>query len=66
MARLKSGKALPLSSRIPCLAPEYGSTTHLIRLGGHLRQTQQLEESAIHPIVLNLQHPLSIQEQRVR
>lgn len=53
-----------MSSRLPCLAPEYGSTSHLIRLGGHFRQTQQLEESTIHPIVLNLQHPLSIQEQR--
>ncbi|KAL1269203.1 hypothetical protein QQF64_031492 [Cirrhinus molitorella] len=59
MTHLKSGKPLPMSSRLLCLAPEYDSTTHLIRVGGRLRRTEQLDESAIHPIVLDPKHPLS-------
>lgn len=57
MAHLKSRKALPMSSRIPCLAPEYGSTTYLIRFGGHLRQTQQQEESASSQSSASPDHP---------
>lgn len=37
MTHLKSGKPLPMSSRLLCLAPEYDSTTHLVRVGGRLR-----------------------------
>ncbi|XP_067294186.1 uncharacterized protein [Pseudorasbora parva] len=59
IAHLKSGKPLPLSSRLLCLAPEYDSNTHLIRVGGRLRRTDQLDEFTIHPIVLEPKHPLS-------
>lgn len=59
MTHLKSGKPVPMSSRLLCLAPEYDSTTHLIRVGGRLRRTEQLDESTIHPIVLDPKHPLS-------
>ncbi|KAI2647761.1 Gag-Pol polyprotein [Labeo rohita] len=38
---------------------KYDSTTHLIRVGGRLRQTEQLDESTIHPIVLDPKHPIS-------
>ncbi len=59
IAHLKSGKPLPMSSCLLCLAPEYDITTNLIRVGGHLRRTEQLDESTIHPIVLDPKHPLS-------
>ncbi|KAI2642395.1 Ribosomal RNA large subunit methyltransferase M [Labeo rohita] len=59
MAHFKSSKSLPMSSCLLCLAPEYDSTTHLIRVGGCLRRTEQLDESTIHPIVLDPKHPLS-------
>ncbi len=59
MAHLKSGKPLPMSSHLLCLAPEFDNTTNLIRVGGHLRRTEQLDESTIHPIVLDPKHPLS-------
>ncbi|KAL1269771.1 hypothetical protein QQF64_032060 [Cirrhinus molitorella] len=48
-----------MSSRLLCLTPEYDSTTHLIRVGGRLRWTEQLDESAIRPIVLDVKHSIS-------
>lgn len=56
---LESGKPLPSNSRLLCLAPELDSNTHLIRVGGRLRQISPLEEDNIHPIMLNPQHPLT-------
>lgn len=58
VSHLKSGKPLPTSSHLLCLAPEYDSTMQLLRVGGRLRRTEQLE-FAIHPIVLDSRHPLS-------
>ncbi|XP_073776433.1 uncharacterized protein [Danio rerio] len=59
MVQLKSDKPLSMTSRLLCLAPEYDTTMQLIRVGGRLRRTEQLDEFTIHPIVLDPKHPLS-------
>lgn len=59
MSHLQSGKPLPSSSRLLCLAPDLDSDTHLVRVGGRLRQISELEEDTIHPIVLDPHHPLT-------
>lgn len=42
-----------LQSRLAELAPEYDPATGLIRVGGRLRQSEDLEPDVIHPIVLD-------------
>ncbi len=56
---LRAGKPLARNSRLLCLAPEFDEDTKLIRVGGRLRQSSQLEEDAIHPIVLESCHPIT-------
>ncbi|KAI2668878.1 Polyprotein P3 [Labeo rohita] len=56
---LRAGKPLPRNSRLLCLAPEFDEDIKLIRVGGRLRQDTQLEEDAIHPIVLESRHPIT-------
>lgn len=56
VAHLRSGKAVPCSSRLVTLAPEFDDTTQLIRVGGRLRHSTLLDQDAMHPIVLDPQH----------
>lgn len=52
---LRAGKPLPRNSHLLCLAPEFHEDTKLIWVGERLCQNSQLEEDAIHPIVLEHQ-----------
>ncbi|XP_039539859.1 uncharacterized protein LOC120487658 [Pimephales promelas] len=56
---LKAGKALPSSSRLLSLAPEYDVSMGLIRVGGRLRRSTSLEEDVVHPIVLEPKHHIT-------
>ncbi|XP_065118880.2 uncharacterized protein [Paramisgurnus dabryanus] len=56
---LRANKPLPKHSRLLCLAPVFDDVIELIRVGGRLRQISQLEEDAIHPIVLDSRHPIT-------
>lgn len=56
---LKSGKQVPPSSRLSCLAPELDHTCQLIRVGGRLRRADQLDIDVLHPIVLDPKHPVT-------
>lgn len=56
---LEAGKPVPSSSRLITLAPEYDHTVGLIRVGGRLRRSQQLDIDVIHPIVLNSSHKIT-------
>lgn len=59
MMLLKSGKALPSTSRVLTLAPEYDQTLDLIRVGGRLRRCESLGPDVRHPILLSSSHPVS-------
>ncbi|XP_047213499.1 uncharacterized protein LOC124863241 [Girardinichthys multiradiatus] len=59
MASLKSDKALPSTSRVLTLAPEYDHTAGLIRVGGRLRRCESLSSDVLHPILLASSHPVS-------
>lgn len=54
---LKKGKALPRQSRLLPLSPELDSELLLIRVGGRLRQSQDLDPDIIHKIILDSKHP---------
>nr|XP_021327164.1 uncharacterized protein LOC110438611 isoform X1 [Danio rerio]XP_021327165.1 uncharacterized protein LOC110438611 isoform X1 [Danio rerio]XP_021327166.1 uncharacterized protein LOC110438611 isoform X1 [Danio rerio] len=56
---LVAGKPVPSSSRLITLAPEYDSTVGLIRVGGRLRRSHQLDADAVHPIVLDPSHKIT-------
>ena len=56
---LKADEAIPKSSKLLPLSPEYDSDTGLIRVGGRLRRVETLDYENIHPIVLNPRHPLT-------
>ena len=56
---LKADKAIPKSSKLLPLSPEYDSDTGLIRVGGRLRRVETLDYENIHPIVLDPRHPLT-------
>lgn len=51
--KLKIGKPISRNSRIPNLAPEFDNTDKLIRVGGRLRQSHELEPETIHSVVLD-------------
>jgi len=50
---LKDGHGVPSHSRLVGLAPEYDPVTKLIRVGGRLRQSKDLDLEAMYPIVLD-------------
>lgn len=50
---LKDGHGAPSHSRLVGLAPEYDPVTELIRVGGRLCQSEDLDLEAINPIVLD-------------
>jgi len=56
---LQTGKAVPTSSRLLTLAPEYDVPKGLIHVGGRLRRSTSLAEDVVHPIVLESKHPVT-------
>jgi len=54
---LKAGKPIPSSSRLLTLAPEFDEASKLIRVGGRLRQAEDLDQATVHPIVLDPSRP---------
>jgi len=56
---LVAGKPVPHSSHLITLAPEYDHTVGLIRVGGRLRHSQQLDADVIHPLVLDPPHKIT-------
>lgn len=59
LACLQSHKPLPHSSRLLSLAPELDSMSGLIRVGGRLRQSNDLPPDVLHPVVLDPAHPIT-------
>ncbi|CAM4529069.1 unnamed protein product [Leuciscus chuanchicus] len=58
-AQLQSGKPVAKSSRLLKLAPEFDHSDKLIRVGGRLRHSNQLEPDTVHPVVLDAKHPVT-------
>ncbi|XP_077361612.1 uncharacterized protein LOC144006574 [Festucalex cinctus] len=56
---LKANKPVPSTSRLLTLAPEFDTATGLIRVGGRLRRSRQLEPDFIHPVVLDPLHKVT-------
>ncbi|KAL0171399.1 hypothetical protein M9458_031710, partial [Cirrhinus mrigala] len=54
---LKSSKPVHSNSRLLCLSPEFDKASDLIRVGGRLRRIEGLDPGAVHPIVLDPNHP---------
>ncbi|KAE8292497.1 hypothetical protein D5F01_LYC09867 [Larimichthys crocea] len=59
LAQLRSSKPVLRSSRLLTLAPEFDNNDELIRVGGRLHHSSQLDPEAIHPVVLDTQHPIT-------
>ncbi|XP_016519033.1 uncharacterized protein LOC107833689 [Poecilia formosa] len=55
---LKLGKPVATNSRLRALAPQLDEAGE-IRVGGRLRQAKDLELGAVHPIVLDPNHPFT-------
>lgn len=51
---LKAGKPVPRCSRLLTLSPEVDESGDLILVGGRLRRSEDLELTAIHPIILDI------------
>lgn len=58
-ALLKAEKAIPSSSRLLTLAPEYDTSSDLIRVGGRLRRCDSLSSEVLYPILLDPSHPVT-------
>ncbi len=56
---LKLGQNVCTQGRLVELAPEYDPVTGLIRVGGRLRYSEDLEYDTIHPIVLDPKNPIT-------
>ncbi|XP_047659598.1 uncharacterized protein LOC113658967 [Tachysurus fulvidraco] len=56
---LNSGQDVPKQSRLAELSPEYDPVVRLIRVGGRLRQSKELESDVIHPIILDPKNPIT-------
>ena len=52
-------KPLPPSSRLISLAPEFDTAMQLIRVGGRLRHTTDIDAEALHPIILDPKHRIT-------
>lgn len=55
--RLMAGKPVDSNSRLLTLSPEMDKSTALIRVGGRLRRAEALDDSVVHPVVLDPSHP---------
>ncbi len=56
---LGTGKPVRSGSRLVTLAPEMDLSSGLIRVGGCLRRTVGIEDSILHPLVLDPSHPVT-------
>ncbi|KAL0150553.1 hypothetical protein M9458_054146 [Cirrhinus mrigala] len=56
---LGTGKQVRSGSRLVTLAPEMDPSCGLIRVGGRLRRVSGIEDSVLHPLVLDPSHPVS-------
>lgn len=56
---LETGKTVKSGSRLVTLAPEMDPSSDLIRVGGRLRRTAGIEDSILHPLVLDPNHPVT-------
>ena len=56
---LQKGKPLPRKSRLLSLSPELDPDVGLMRVGGRLRRSQDLDPDIIHPIILDPKHPIT-------
>ncbi len=56
---LRSGKELPVNTRLYSLSPQFEQNLNLIRVGGRLRKAPDLELETLHPIVLDPKHPVT-------
>ncbi len=54
---LKAGRPVSRSSRLLTLSPEMDESGELIRVGGRLRRSEDLEPTALHPVILDSSHP---------
>ncbi len=57
--RLEKGTPVSSDSRLLTLAPELDKSSSLIRVGGRLRRAESIDESTLHPIVLDAHHPVT-------
>ncbi|XP_016393730.1 uncharacterized protein LOC107728153 [Sinocyclocheilus rhinocerous] len=56
---LETGKPVRSGSQLVTLAPEMDPSSGLIRVGGRLRRTAGIEDSILHPLVLDPNHPIT-------
>ncbi|XP_056121116.1 uncharacterized protein LOC130099439 [Rhinichthys klamathensis goyatoka] len=56
---LESGKSVRSKSGLITLAPEMDPSSGLIRVGGRLRRVAGIEDSVLHPLVLDPYHPVT-------
>lgn len=57
MRLLRAGKPVLSSSRLLTLSPEFDESDKVIRVGGRLRRSAELDYATLHPIVLDPSHP---------
>lgn len=57
---LKAKKPVLRSSRLCDLSPELDESSDLIRVGGRLRRSEDLDHSSLHPVVLDPSHPVTL------
>ncbi|KAI3375182.1 hypothetical protein L3Q82_021085, partial [Scortum barcoo] len=53
---LRAGKPVSSSSRLRALSPEFDESGELICVGGRLRRAEDLESTALHPVILDPSH----------
>ncbi|KAK3544494.1 hypothetical protein QTP86_013150 [Hemibagrus guttatus] len=56
---LRMGKSVSPRNRLVILAPEMDLSSGLIRVGGRLRRVAGIEDSVLHPVVLDPNHPVT-------
>eukprot|EP00064_Thunnus_orientalis_P007711 superscaffoldBa00000873_g7733 len=59
-ALLRAGKPVPASSHLITLSPEFDTASGLIRVGGRLHRAEELDPSAVHPVILDPHHQMKI------
>ncbi|XP_073722599.1 uncharacterized protein [Misgurnus anguillicaudatus] len=56
---LRTGKSVRSGSRLVTLAPEIDPSSGLLRVGGRLRRVVDMQDSVLHPLVLDSNHPVT-------
>ncbi|KAL0165842.1 hypothetical protein M9458_037686, partial [Cirrhinus mrigala] len=54
---LRNGKSVQRNSRLLMLSPELDETDELIKVGGRLRCSEDLDPATVYPIILDHRHP---------